>query len=100
MTPTTCAHCGGPVARPVLHHPDREGKPDKVVLMHAACHVAHHSEQGDFRRWGAKSSGAGLVGYQAALRACPWFHEAGGEMRAATATRDECGRFVAAEVAG
>ncbi|HZS05007.1 MAG TPA: HNH endonuclease [Blastocatellia bacterium] len=57
----TCHFCQQPVTRRDLniHHlkPKSEGG-TATAPAHKACHVRHHSENGDFRRWGRK---CGLV---------------------------------------
>jgi len=51
----TCHFCGRPVRRSQLnqHHtaPRSEGG-QEVQPAHAGCHVRHHSQRGDFKRWG------------------------------------------------
>lgn len=69
-----------------LHHPGRARGPEYTVVAHRSCHTQHHSENGDFSKWGS-------LGYQAALESCPEFHARGGHARASAAMRDKKGRF-------
>lgn len=50
-----CKRCGGlfPAAEIQWHHPKPRSRGGKRTVPYCrACHVAHHSEQGDFAKWG------------------------------------------------
>ena len=104
MDDARCYFCGfllngsGPLAGAKLnmHHPDREADPDFEVPAHEPCHVKFHRLNGDFVAAGAKSSGAGRLGYGYAIAAWPEFHSLGGKARSRSARRDTLGRFVKA----
>ena len=91
----TCHFCGQPLGDVDVceHHPDRENLPDHTVSCHTDCHNQHHRSNGDFARWGARSAGAGRLGYLAALAVAPDFHRLGGLTRTALNGRDRLGRF-------
>ena len=52
-----CHFCEKPIAKRDLnqHHviPRSEGG-QEIAPAHRQCHVRHHSEQGDFKKWGRK----------------------------------------------
>jgi hypothetical protein len=52
----TCYFCSEPIqpGDVNMHHPVYRSRGGAhVEPSHKACHVAHHSDQGDFRSWGA-----------------------------------------------
>lgn len=75
------------------HHPDKAGTPSWTEKVHEDCHRQYHRGAGDFKRWGALSTGAGRNGYKHTLVHCPDFHLRGGRERSKTAIRDTRGRF-------
>ena len=76
------------------HHPGRKRFPDWTVPVHADCHRAYHSRNGDYRRWGGRSSTSGRLGYELALARWPNFHRMGGLVRAHSAERNAHGQFI------